>query len=221
MTRLTRKQIAEQDQYLLQRQAHFRIAADVVADALARFDEVEAITLIGSVARPLWREVPRFSEYRRARVEVWHECSDVDLAVWLTRLDQLKQLNRARNLAAQGIYEKFGFGVANHEVEVFILEPGSDRYVGRLCKFAQCPKGKIACLVPGCGSEAFLQQHTDFEFWPSTLAPGRCVPLYRRSEGILRRAADMPSVGEEAADPPPSSPSAASDASFLNRRTTR
>jgi predicted nucleotidyltransferase len=79
--RPTRREIAEQDQSLLLRQQNFRHAADAVAAALAQFPEVRAIALFGSVARPLWREVPRFSDYRRHRIEVWHECKDVDLAV--------------------------------------------------------------------------------------------------------------------------------------------
>ena len=41
---------------MLARQARFRAAADLMTDALARFAEVEAVALIGSVARPLWKE---------------------------------------------------------------------------------------------------------------------------------------------------------------------
>ena len=37
---------------------------------------------------------------------------------------------------------------------VFVLEPGTDRYLGRLCIFGDCPKGKRECLVPGCGEKA-------------------------------------------------------------------
>ncbi len=36
---------------MLARQAWFRAAADLMTDALARFAEVEAVALIGSVAR--------------------------------------------------------------------------------------------------------------------------------------------------------------------------
>jgi hypothetical protein len=213
MPRLTRRQIDDEDRAMLARQERFRVAADVVTVALARFPEVEAIALIGSVARPLWKEVPRFAEFRRQRVEIWHECKDVDLAVWITRLDRLRELNRARNLAAQAIYPKFGFGVANHEVEFFLLEPGSDRYLGRLCKFVQCPKGKRACEVTGCGRERFLQQHEGFLFWRNALDEGRIVRLYRRDEGIIGRAADIPCVGQFPKGSPVSSCLSASSAS--------
>jgi hypothetical protein len=220
MPRLTLRQIDEENSAMLTRQARFRIAAGVVTDALARFPEVERIALIGSVARPLWKEVPRFSEFRRERVEIWHECKDVDLAVWLNRLDRLRELNRARNLAAQGIHARMGFSVANHEVEIFLLEPGSDRYLGRLCKFAQCPKGKRACEVPGCGSQAFLQQYASFVFWPNTLHRDRSILLYHRDQGVIQRAADIPAVGQEPVEASRTSPSHASGAPSVPRRTT-
>ncbi|HEY6440862.1 MAG TPA: hypothetical protein VIY55_12640 [Acetobacteraceae bacterium] len=191
MPRLTQRQIDATDREMLARQARFRAAADLVTAALVRFAEVEAVALIGSVARPLWKEVPRF--WRRD--ETWHECKDVDLAVWLSRLDRLRELNRARNVTANRTFEKLGMGVANHEVDIFILAPGTDRFLGRLCNFAQCPKGNRACEVPGCGAEAFLQQHENFVFWPSALNADRMVLLYRRGQGIVQRAADIPSTG--------------------------
>jgi hypothetical protein len=192
--RLTQRRIDAENREMLKRQARFRAAADMVTDALVRFAEVEAVALIGSVARPLWKEVPRFW---RQDVEIWHECKDVDLAVWLSRLDRLRELNRARNVTAGRTFEKLGVGVANHEVDIFILEPGTDRYLGRLCNFAQCPKGNRACEVPGCGAEAFLRQHEDFVFRPDALNADRMIPLYRRGQGINQRAVDIPRTGQE------------------------
>ena len=43
---------------------------------------------------PLWKEVLRFRSYRRARIALWHECADVDIAVWLSRLDRLREMRR-------------------------------------------------------------------------------------------------------------------------------
>jgi hypothetical protein len=56
---------SEVDERLLRQQRDFRRAADIVTDALTSFEEVEAIAVIGSVAKPLWKEVPRFREFRR------------------------------------------------------------------------------------------------------------------------------------------------------------
>jgi hypothetical protein len=189
--RPTRREIAEQDQSLLLRQQNFRHAADAVAAALAQFPEVRAIALFGSVARPLWREVPRFSDYRHHRIEVWHECKDVDLAVALDDFNGLRTLGRARNMAVTKLFQEKEIGVAHHEVDVFLFGRDWHDYRGRLCAFSQCPKGKRECLVPGCGHMAFLKQHENFEMHRDAVAPERSVVLFERGRGILRRAAEL------------------------------
>lgn len=194
---VTPEGIAEQDRYLLDRQWRFRVAADAVAGALARFAEVEAVALFGSVAVPLEREVPRFQPYRRQRIRLWHECKDVDLAVWLDRTDRLQALNRARNQAVQRLFAERKIGVANHQVDVFLLRAGGDEYLGRLCGYAACPKGKIECLVPGCGRDPFLKQHPGFRLRRDALVEDRVMRLYERGRGIVRRAADTPACGQE------------------------
>lgn len=187
-----RREIAEDDERLLRRQAEFRLAADAVTRAFAGFSEVAAVALFGSVAVPLWREVPRFRQYRRARIELWHECKDVDLAVWIDRLDNLKALGRARNKAVARLHEETSIGVAHHQLDVFLMEPASNRYLGRLCWYSQCPKGKRECLVPGCGRDQFLQQHEDFTLHADALAEDRIIRLYDRASGTLRRAPEVP-----------------------------
>ena len=86
--------IAAEERGLLERQRVFRSVADRLAAALSRCQAVEAIALIGSVACPLQREVPRFAPYRQSRPPIAHECKDVDLAVWVSRLGGLDELRR-------------------------------------------------------------------------------------------------------------------------------
>jgi hypothetical protein len=195
MRRPTRREIAAQDRQMLDRQAQFRLAADAVTTALAGVPEIEAVALIGSVARPLWREVPRFQPFRHWNIPVWHECKDVDLAVWLDHLDRLQALHRARSLALHQLLEDKQIGVAHHQVEIFVLQGGTNAYRGRLCRFSQCPKGKQECLVPQCGRNPLLQQHAGFTFWPDAVAPDKIIRLYDRRHGILRRAAETPAEG--------------------------
>ena len=190
-SRPTRRQIEQEDASLLRRQAEFRLAADAVAAALARFDEVHAIALFGSVARPLVREVPRFQPYRRVGIELLHECKDVDLAVWLDHPHRLAELGRARNVAVTGLLARTGVGVAHHQVDIFLLAPVTNVYLGRLCSFASCPKGKRECLVPGCGAVPLLRQHDDFKLHPDALAEGRMLRHFDRERGWLARAAEM------------------------------
>ena len=190
---MRRQEIEEQNAFLLQQQNDFRAAADIVTKAFARFEEVEAVAVIGSVVKPLWKEVPRFPEYRRAGIEVWHECMDLDLAVWLGSLDRLGRLRRAKDIALRRAYEAGqGPSVASHQVEVFLIEPESDRYLGRLCSYNACPKHKPPCAVPGCGAVPFNQVIEGFEPYPDFLAPAAHATLYRRGQGILMSALDLP-----------------------------
>jgi len=163
---------------MLRRQRDFRAAAEYVAEALARLPVVRKIVLFGSVVAPLKKEVPRFREYRRAEIEVWHECWDADLAVWTSDLASLRSLQQARSQALNDLLTEKSIGVAHHQVEIFLMEPGTDRYLGRLCCFGACPKGKPECVVPGCGSVKFLKRHAGFILHSDALAPSRAVLLY-------------------------------------------
>ena len=188
---MRKAEIEETNQSMVRQQLRFRAAADAAAAALAAFDEVMAIGLTGSVAKPLFKQVPRFSQYRRARIEVWHECKDFDLAVWLNSRERLNGLRRAKDKALLSIGQSGG-GVASHQADIFMFEPGSDRYLGRLCRFNTCPKGKPECRVPGCGDVAFNRIQEDFYPDAELLATARRNMLYERGKGILMSAIDLP-----------------------------
>jgi len=190
MPRPSRADIARQDQYQIKRQQDFRAAADAVAAALAPFSEIQKIALFGSVARPLFREVPRFQPYRQLRIQILHECKDVDLAVWLTDTARLRELGRARNLAVTQLHARFGIGVANHQVDVFLLAQSNGCYLGRLCIFSDCPKGKPECAVPGCGATKFLRQHERFDLTASAF--DNAVILFDRQTGAGTLAVELP-----------------------------
>lgn len=189
--RPSKQKIEEQDQYMLRRQRNFRLAADVVTAAFAQLPEVEKVVLFGSVAVPLKKEVPRFREFRRHGIAVWHECKDVDLAVWMRDLDHLRNLQKARSRALNELHQTQNVGVAHHQVEVFIMEPGTDRYVGRLCAFTRCPKDKLECLVPGCGDTPFLKQQKGFVFSKDALAAEKIITLFDRWHS-LKEDKDVP-----------------------------
>lgn len=178
-------EINDEDRRMLRRRDGFRRFADLFAKIAAKLDFVQRIVLFGSVAAPLKKEVPRFSRFRRTRVAVWHECKDVDLAIWVADLSRLRELKRAVSEATnrwQAIAHLENLpGIPHHQVDVFILEPGTDRYRGNLCIYGQCPKGKPECEVTGCGAQPFLQLYQDFEF--DRFAPLRepAIVLFDRS----------------------------------------
>ena len=181
-----RREIQDTERQMVERQQRFRLAAERVAAEFAKIDAVERVALFGSVAAPLEREVPRFRQFCRARVEVWHECKDVDVAIWLCDLSALRDLQKARSRAVTGLWRERQIGVAQHQVDVFILEPVTDRYLGRLCDFASCPKdGKRECLVPTCGQPPHLQQHEGFALSPDALQSDEAVVLFDRSLGSV------------------------------------
>ncbi len=191
----TKAQIVAEERALLERQRVFRFVADRLTVVLAECRDVEAVALIGSVARRLRREVPRFAPYKQLRLSIAHECKDVDLVAWVSGLDGLDELRRAHGRIVGAVVAEFGHGPAVHEIEVFLLEPDTNRYLGRLCYFRQCPAGKRDCLVVGCGRQPFLKQHDDFSFRPAAIAEGAAIRLYDRvGGGVISRAADLPLV---------------------------
>ncbi len=89
---------------MLERQRQFRMAADVVTEAWTTFAEVEGVAVIGSVAKALWKEIPRFREFRRRGIELWHECGDLDLALWVDSQERLGETApRRRSRLARGV----------------------------------------------------------------------------------------------------------------------
>lgn len=65
---------------MLKRQRNFRRAAEHVAEAIARHPAVHRIALFGSAAMPLRKEIPRFRQFRRAGIAIWHEPYRITLA---------------------------------------------------------------------------------------------------------------------------------------------
>ena len=170
----------------------FRLAADAIVAAWRERPVVRAVSLIGSLARAPWKEVPRHSPYRRARIELWHEFKDLDLAVWLSDMGDLNGLRRAKDVVLRDLQESRHSSVAPHQTDVFVIEPGTDRYLGRLCNFDRCPKGKPECRAEACGAMGHLKQYDGFRWRPDSLAPDRSVRLFDRATGQCRLAAELP-----------------------------
>ena len=179
------KQTRDENRAMLRRQEHFRLAGEYIARRLADIPEVQKVVLFGSVVSPLEKEIPRFREFRRAGIAIYHECQDVDMAIWVSDLACLKAIQKARSQTLNDLLAEKHIGVAHHQVDIFVMEPKTDRYLGRLCIFGSCPKGKDACRVAGCGDPKFLQRHEGFTFEPETLDRDISVVLFERYEEPL------------------------------------
>lgn len=160
--------------YRLRRQQQFLAAAEYVASAFAGIPSVRRVALFGSVATGKSGTGPRSGGRRRFR-----EFKDVDLAVWMDDVLALDQLRIARSRALVRLCAETDIGVAHHQVDVFILDLNG-KYLGRLCRFNCCPKGKPECEVKDCGKVLFLQQHEGFRFAADALTSGRIKVLYER-----------------------------------------
>ncbi len=163
-----------------ERQERFRIAAEKVARELAQVSAVQRVVLFGSVARPLTEAAPRFQRFKRWRIALPHECKDVDLAVWMTDFSNLRAVQKARTRALNALQQECDIGVAHHQVEIFLLEPGTDRFLGFLCRFSRCPNGKRECQDKGCGETRYLKQVDGFTLHPEALNPEGSRRLFQR-----------------------------------------
>jgi hypothetical protein len=173
---------------MIRRQYLYRWGAQSVAIAMSRLPEVRKVAAFGAVAQPLRMEVPRFGQYRRYRIEVPHECADLDLAVWLDDFSRLKELKRALTEGLRPLQDTPYGGIAHHQVDLHVFDAARGLYRGRVCIFGQCPNsGKRECLVPNCGEKPFLQQFDDYHFNDARFEREPKVTLFDRADGFLVR----------------------------------
>lgn len=183
-TPVSRGEIAQENELMVKRQRALRLAGEHVAAAFCELSFVEKIVLFGSVAAPLKKEVPRFRRFRREQVAIWHECNDVDLAVWVSDLSHLQSMKKALSKALrayeQASRKEFLPGVPTHAIDVFLFEPRTQRFRGNLCHFSSCPRGKSDCEVTGCGAQPFLRLYEEFKFDRTCLLSEHNVVLFER-----------------------------------------
>lgn len=181
--------IEAEDAKALRNQRLFRWAAQAIAVLISKVPEVEKVAAFGSAAQPAERKASRFQPFRRYGIEVLHTCRDLDLAVWLTRMDRLRDLKRVMSLALEFVqHTPYGGGVAHHQVDVHLFSAETGEYAGRLCIFGQCPKrGKRECRVPNCGSQPFLQRFENYKFRMAQFERTPKVILFDRPAGFRVR----------------------------------
>jgi hypothetical protein len=104
------------------------------------------------------------------------------MAVWVSDSSRLKVIQKARSRVLNDLLAEKQIGVAHHQVDIFVMEPVTNRYLGRLCIFGSCPKGKDKCRVYRCGETRFLQQHEGFESESKDLDDETNVVPFERHE---------------------------------------
>lgn len=175
---------AENNFRMLLRYKDLRRSAEYVAAELERVPFIMKAALFGSLSKPLWKEVPRFREYRKNGIKIWHEVKDVDIAVWVTALEDVSVLKRARNKGIALLEKNRGIRVAVHECDIFILSAADNSYLGRVCNWKKCPKMCTECLVPACGQVKFLRQHLDFNFRHEDIADSKVIVFFDKTSAF-------------------------------------
>ena len=166
---------SEYDQSALFRYQGFIYAAMKLAERLTEFPEVERISLFGSLAKPPYREQYRYKK----RIWAFHEPKDIDLAIWLSSLENLGAMRRVMATLVQEVQKK-ALGICEGAMELFVFDSRSSKYLGRVCHLGQCPRGGIDCMCDGCGKPKHLKTDSDFTLRPDAVSRINSQLLFER-----------------------------------------
>jgi hypothetical protein len=170
------------------RQCLLRWAGRSVAIAMSELPEIHKVVEFGTVAQPLTKEVSRLYD----DVKVFHECQDLDLAVWTSDLSRLKQLKSAakRGITSLG-HTPCGYVPCQH-LDVHLFDAAVGEYRGRLCFFDDCPRrNRPQCFFKNCGAAQSLGQFPNYRFNPAQFEAEPKVTLFDRGTGYLVYAPRM------------------------------
>lgn len=117
----------------------------------------------------------------------------LDMAVWVSSTQCIPPLRRTfakvlQDATARGVPH----GMADHFLSAVIYDARTQAYLGFACTYATCPKGKPGCEARGCGAVPFLQQYDDYDAFDGEADRLRAHMLFRRGQGIVGRAIDLP-----------------------------
>jgi cupin 2 domain-containing protein len=177
---------SEYDKASLCRYQGFLYAALKLASQLSEFSEVERIALFGSLAKPPFRERYRYNK----RIWAFHEPKDIDLAIWLSSLDNLGSMRRTLAMLIPSVIKKSP-GICEGAIELFVFSCPSSKYLGRVCHYKQCPRGDSNCMIEGCGKPPHLRIEHDFTLRPDAVSRINSQVLFERTPGKLIPASNL------------------------------
>jgi hypothetical protein len=182
-TPVTRGEIAREDLCMLRRQDQFRKAARLLTKKLADMPPVRKVVLFGSVALPLWKEVPMHSRMHSRRIKIFHECENIDLAVWVSTPSIAATIRRAHSAVVNELLDnEVHFEIAHHFFSTHLIDDLTGKYHGMVCHYGQCPKRqKEVCRVPGCGEHKFVRVLPGFRLKPERLHTHNSQVLFERT----------------------------------------
>ena len=181
--RLIRQAEDVDDKNALKRHQSFIAFALTLAERLTEHTEVERIALFGSLARPPVLEPHPYSKRLRERgVHIFHSPKDIDLAIWLSSVDNLGAIRKMMTKTVSEMSEQT-LGLCDGSVELFVLDHQSGHYLGRVCHFNRCPKYEN-CPNQGCGTPKYLKIMKDFAFHPEAVSRVNSEILFERTQVV-------------------------------------
>jgi len=153
----------DENKYRLKIYDDIKIAANYLIVEFNKDKNVEKIKIIGSISRPLSKEIVKSGKYKGKLL--YHNCKDLDLLIWFSNLNELEKLRKSRFIALNKLLDEKKIGIAHHQIEIFIVDSLTDKYVGRFCFYKKCPNNKIECIQKDCGKVKLLKKdNEDFIF---------------------------------------------------------
>jgi len=177
---------SEYDKSALCRYQGFIYAATKLAERLSEFPEVERIVLFGSLAKPPFREPHRYKK----RVWAFHEPKDIDIAVWLSSLGNLKAMRRTLATLVPSVIKKAS-DICEGAMELFVFDSRSSKYLGRVCHYKQCPYNDSSCNIEGCGKPSHLKIESGFTLRPDAVSRINGQVLFERTPANLVPASNL------------------------------
>ncbi|MDR0327065.1 MAG: cupin domain-containing protein [Planctomycetaceae bacterium] len=183
-TRLIRQTEDSENKNALKRHQSFIVFALILAERLIEYPEVERIALFGSLAKPPVLEPYPYSKYLRNRgVHIFHSPKDIDLAIWLSSLDNLSTIRKTMSKIVGDMMEQT-LGLSDDRVELFVFDHQSGKYLGRVCHFNRCPKGYNDCVHQRCGVPKHLKTMEGFVFHPEAISRVNSEVLFERTPTV-------------------------------------
>jgi len=189
--RLIRGTTGVENKSALKQHQSFIAVALRLAERLIEYPEVERIALFGSLAKPPVLEPHPYSKHLRDRgVHIFHSPKDIDLAIWLSSVDNLGTIRKTMTKTVTDMTEQT-IGLCDGAVELFVFDHLSGKYLGRVCHFNKCPKEHIDCLIQGCGTPKHLKTMRDFVFHPEAISRVNSEVLFERTPTVNLPSANL------------------------------
>ena len=167
---------ADTDQHALRRYRDYIGIATLLAERLGTFQEVTKISLFGTLAQPPYRE----PHPKKEGILRLHFPENIDLAIWVSSLENLVRFQRIRSTLLPKICDK-RIKVTAIPIELHLFSAQTSEYLGCVCRHRQCPHKTLPCRQsPECGTQQHLKITPNFVSVTKSFSENHCLKLFER-----------------------------------------